>query len=383
MHDSQNPVTTAAAVSDELRQMEQAALALKAELAGVSEAMVEGIDAERVVRGYRDREAFAAFYGLGAEPFSEIERERLRAPVPDDELDILPTGEVYLSQIGYRDRLLQTFGAGAWGLFPLSEPQVIGGVMNQTWLLVVRGRAVAMAVGEHDYDPAKKWSASYATALESCKSNALMRCCKDIGVAAQCWSRSFTEAWKKQFAVRVYREQRSGEETDEWRKLDAGPHWNETGLHPGSPNAEAWKAQMEEAGKSGRMRSKGARPAAATTKESKPETKATTAPAAAATKAADTKPQQQQSTETKADAGDKAITTAQYAQLKEELKKNSVSPATLFLWLHQVKLLPEKALLETRDGIEVESGRRIPQRLYADVLQFIKDGGQYTVPKGA
>ena len=44
-----------------------------------------------------------------------------------------------------------------------------------------------------------------------------------------------------QYAVRVYvRRKRGGEveEVDEWRKLDAGPHWNEIGIHPDTGGGE-------------------------------------------------------------------------------------------------------------------------------------------------
>ena len=45
------------------------------------------------------------------------------------------------------------------------------------------GRLVAVARGEQEYfDPN-----GVPTAVEACKSNALMRCCKDLGVASELW----------------------------------------------------------------------------------------------------------------------------------------------------------------------------------------------------
>jgi len=45
-------------------------------------------------------------------------------------------------------------------------------------------RLVAVARGEQEYfDPS-----GIATATEACKSNALMRCCKDLGIASELWS---------------------------------------------------------------------------------------------------------------------------------------------------------------------------------------------------
>jgi len=44
-------------------------------------------------------------------------------------------------------------------------------------------RLVAVARGEQEYfDPS-----GIATATEACKSNALMRCCKDLGIASELW----------------------------------------------------------------------------------------------------------------------------------------------------------------------------------------------------
>lgn len=44
-------------------------------------------------------------------------------------------------------------------------------------------RLVAIARGENEYfDPS-----GIPTAAEGCKSNALMRCCKDLGIASELW----------------------------------------------------------------------------------------------------------------------------------------------------------------------------------------------------
>ena len=44
-------------------------------------------------------------------------------------------------------------------------------------------RLVAIARGEQEYfDPH-----GIPTATEACKSNALMRCCKDLGIASELW----------------------------------------------------------------------------------------------------------------------------------------------------------------------------------------------------
>jgi hypothetical protein len=53
---------------------------------------------------------------------------------------------------------------------------------------VIHYRLVSVARGEQEYfDPS-----GVATAIEAAKSNALMRCCKDLGIASELWSVSFS-----------------------------------------------------------------------------------------------------------------------------------------------------------------------------------------------
>jgi len=44
---------------------------------------------------------------------------------------------------------------------------------------------------------------TYATALEAAKSNALMRCCKDLGIASELWDPSFVAQWRQKYCVKV------------------------------------------------------------------------------------------------------------------------------------------------------------------------------------
>jgi len=64
------------------------------------------------------------------------------------------------------------------------------------------GRLVGIARGEQDYfDPS-----GIPTATEACKSNALMRCCKDLGVASELWDPRFIREFKKEYCVEVFAE---------------------------------------------------------------------------------------------------------------------------------------------------------------------------------
>ena len=141
-----------------------------------------------------------SFHGLSTEPFSEEAAKILTAPLVLDDIEIKPgpyprltlharcrdlmvDGIIYLPEIKYRRILNRAFGPGGWGLAPRSETTVTAKSVSREYALVCHGRLVSLARGEQDYfDPG-----GIATATEGCKSNALMRCCKDLGVASELW----------------------------------------------------------------------------------------------------------------------------------------------------------------------------------------------------
>src|SRR5207249_2492018 len=94
------------------------------------------------------------------------------------------------------------------------------------WALLIRGKCVAVTVGEHDYVPGNP-RMSWATAAEASKSNALMRACKDLGIAAQAWDKRWAQWFQETHCVRVWvekdpRNPGSGVEA-KWRLKTAGP----------------------------------------------------------------------------------------------------------------------------------------------------------------
>lgn len=137
----------------------------------------------------------------------------LMTPCDPNELDVLPTGEVYLSQIGYRRRLLTAFRPGGWALVPLDKPAMIGATLIQPWALYIGGMFVSSAYGEAEYYKNNPRS-TYATAAESLKSNALMRCCKDLGIASECWDRRFTDKFRAEYCTKTGKD---------WKRKDVAP----------------------------------------------------------------------------------------------------------------------------------------------------------------
>lgn len=101
----------------------------------------------------------------------------------NQERALISDGIIYLPEIKYRRILNRAFGPGGWGLAPRSETLVTPKSVSREYALVCHGRLVSVARGEQDYFDA----GGVATATEGCKSNALMRCCKDLGIASELW----------------------------------------------------------------------------------------------------------------------------------------------------------------------------------------------------
>ncbi|ODV94770.1 hypothetical protein PACTADRAFT_50631 [Pachysolen tannophilus NRRL Y-2460] len=145
-----------------------------------------------------------SFHGLGTVSFEPEIQKILAQPVTNDDVEITPDGLIYLPEIKYRRILNRAFGAGGWGLAPRSETLVtkngMGGTVTREYALVCKGRLVSIARGEQDFFSEK----GIPTATEGCKSNALMRCCKDLGIASELWDPKFIRIFKKTYCDDVF-----------------------------------------------------------------------------------------------------------------------------------------------------------------------------------
>jgi hypothetical protein len=97
-----------------------------------------------------------------------------------------------------------------------------GHLVTREYALFCNGRFVSQATGEHTYYPTRG-GMSFGKACESAKSNALMRCCKDLGIASDLWDPQFVTKWKAEYAQEVWCE---NVRTKERRKL-----WQRKGLN--------------------------------------------------------------------------------------------------------------------------------------------------------
>lgn len=184
----------------------------------------------------------STFLKIATKPVNKTQQKILTAPVdPLKEIDILPTGEVYMSHVHVRRRLNSAFGGMGWALRPLAKISVdpTSNVMYREYALIALGRVVATAFGSTKYQPTNA-RMDFADAAEGVKSNALTRCAKDLLIGSECWDRRFCEKWIDEHAVHVAVMDRR-ERKLYWRRIDSKPFYNEYEVLADSPNQDKWR----------------------------------------------------------------------------------------------------------------------------------------------
>ncbi|KAK1675848.1 mitochondrial genome maintenance MGM101-domain-containing protein [Colletotrichum godetiae] len=143
-----------------------------------------------------------SYHGLGTARFPKEVVDILLQPVNPADVEVKPDGIVYLPEIKYRRILNQAFGPGGWGLVPKGDVVVGEKVVTREYALIAEGRFISQAQGENGYFSVE----SLPSAVEGCKSNALMRCCKDLGVASDLWDPVFIRQFRKEYADEIWAE---------------------------------------------------------------------------------------------------------------------------------------------------------------------------------
>ncbi|KAI5782733.1 mitochondrial genome maintenance MGM101-domain-containing protein [Geopyxis carbonaria] len=136
-----------------------------------------------------------SFHGLSTEPFSKEITEALMQPLDPEDVEIKPDGIIYLPEIKYRRILNRTFGPGGWGMAPRSATIITDKLVTREYALICQGRLVSVSRGEQAYFD----ESSIPTSTEGCKSNALMRACKDIGIGSELWDPRFIRKFKEKY----------------------------------------------------------------------------------------------------------------------------------------------------------------------------------------
>ncbi|QLL32474.1 hypothetical protein HG536_0C06430 [Torulaspora globosa] len=143
---------------------------------------------------------YTSWYGIGAKPFDATVQKQLADSLQPEDIEVKPDGLIYLPEIKYRRILNKAFGAGGWGLVPRSETIVTSKLVTREYGLICHGQLVSVARGEQDYFS----EAGIPTATEGCKSNALMRCCKDLGVGSELWDPVFIKKFKAENCIEKF-----------------------------------------------------------------------------------------------------------------------------------------------------------------------------------
>ncbi|CAI4044063.1 hypothetical protein SKDZ_10G3410 [Saccharomyces kudriavzevii ZP591] len=142
--------------------------------------------------GRGDIDWYTSWYGLGMKSFEPNVQKELVEPLNPKDIEIKPDGLIYLPEIKYRRILNKAFGAGGWGLVPRSQTIVTSKLVTREYGLICHGQLISVARGEQDYFN----ESGIPTATEGCKSNALMRCCKDLSVGSELWDPVFIKKFK-------------------------------------------------------------------------------------------------------------------------------------------------------------------------------------------
>ncbi|KAH6894448.1 mitochondrial genome maintenance MGM101-domain-containing protein [Thelonectria olida] len=145
----------------------------------------------------RDREIdwATSFYGLGTSPVSETQFKILTKALDPIDIEVKPDGIIYLPEIKYRRKLNEAFGPMGWGIVPRGETVVGKEVVTREYALIINGFFVSQALGVNNYFSTE----SIPQAVEGAKSNALMRCCKDLGIASELWDPAFIRWFNEKF----------------------------------------------------------------------------------------------------------------------------------------------------------------------------------------
>lgn len=184
------------------------------ELAVVEERPTEIVEALKTPRDYRTESVAhaldAAYSNASKLVLTPEEAKALSADFPDEAFRLGAGGDpnlIYIEHAYLRQRLNEVLGVGAsvpirrreWTeefSYYKDGKQKIGVRIYVDLVLIVRGCVVGEAIGDSMYYPANS-KTNYSDALESAKSNAFRRCCKEFGIGLQAWMKGWGEGWKE------------------------------------------------------------------------------------------------------------------------------------------------------------------------------------------
>lgn len=214
----------------------------------------------------KERELLLRDIGTGIK-LTKAQKKILAAAATHDDVDILPTGEIYVSGDKWRARLNDAFDPMGWGFRPgqihqhfhekedkcvlYREIFLVVSRCDECWKsisacsctgqLSAKAVCVSTAIGAQQFHP-KNARMTLDDAAEAATTNGIMRCCKPHGLFANIWDRRWAEEAKLALGIKVQVADWRNNIRDFWRRLDRRPLPGEVGLADGSPNAEQYVA---------------------------------------------------------------------------------------------------------------------------------------------
>ena len=161
---------------------------------------------------------------------TKSEQDALQVVVNEEEVEVRYDGIIYLPQVFVRNVLNKVIGIGQWALIENSRIKE-GDSLFLDGSLYIRGKFVARGMGESDYIPSNPLS-SWASAYESAKSDCLVRCCKDLGIAKEMWMPQYQRNFLKKNCIQVYRRDAKSNRNWQWRRRDSAPFSDESSYMP-------------------------------------------------------------------------------------------------------------------------------------------------------
>lgn len=166
---------------------------------------------------------------IRATPFDDKAQRVFERSANPDDVDIRPDGMVYIPHTVYRDALNEAFGRGGWQHLTVSlnktpimdrkTGEQKGEDIHVVGRLLVAGQIVADGTGTASYHFTNR-AMNYSDAIESAKSVALRRCCKDF-LFPELWDRRWAEDWKARYAERWTAEREFPRRVDTiWKRRD-------------------------------------------------------------------------------------------------------------------------------------------------------------------
>jgi hypothetical protein len=143
------------------------------------------------------------FDKITSTPFSEEIRDALKLTINESDVEVRPDGALYLPDIKYRNLLNSAFKLGGWAIIPTGKPQATGSYLINEYALFCNGSLISQCFGEISLE-FEKMTLPINGNMETVKNDALMKCCKDLGLTPEFSDPTWVHDWLATHTVKVW-----------------------------------------------------------------------------------------------------------------------------------------------------------------------------------